>query len=231
MWGLIREWKFSFLLLALVANIVLVPLATEHSRITGTHLDEFLIPLAFTLLLIIMVFVVGHNIRLVIIYSLFAFVALLFSWITVDVDHVDISTYRHLFSFAALAVAMVLVIREMFNSILITMDTIAGALCAYLLMGLLFASLYAFIDTIQPGSFGSSLNPEAVVVLSTNDAFLERIYFSYITLLTVGYGDIVPLTDRAKLITLIEGFFGQVYLVVMIARLVGMHVSQRSLLR
>lgn len=107
------------------------------------------------------------------------------------------------------------------------MDTIAGALCAYLMLGLVFASIYATIDIIEPGSCVSSLTSEHVELASTS-AYLERIYFSFITLFTVGYGDLVPATHKAKLVTIIEGFCGQVYLVVMIARLVGMHVSQRT---
>jgi len=53
-------------------------------------------------------------------------------------------------------------------------------------------------------------------------------YFSFITITTLGYGDITPVTDKATALALIEAVVGQIYLVVLVAWLVGMHVSRRS---
>ena len=223
----IYKWRFSLLLAAVVLNILLVPLLASINTGPTDHTGSILIDLAFTLLLVVLVFTAGHNKTLKISYVLLALAALVFSWANLGTSNHEIDFYRNLFSFSALSVAMVLVIVEVFSDDCVTMDTISGALCAYLLLGLTFTSIYAFIDIIQPGSFISTVNATAVD-LSSDRAGLDRIYFSFITLLTVGYGDITPLSHAAKLFTIIEGFFGQVYLVVMIARLVGMHVSQRS---
>lgn len=227
MLDLIYKWRFSFLLAALVINILLVPLLANIGVNSTYHFGSILIQLAFTLLLVILVFTVGHNRKIKVAYVILALVALIFSWANLGNSNSDISFYRNLFSFAALTFAMVVVIVEVFSDDCVTMDTISGALCAYLLLGLTFASIYSFIDIAQPGSFISTVNATSVP-LSSDSAGLDRIYFSFITLLTVGYGDIAPLSQAAKLFTIIEGFFGQVYLVVMIARLVGMHVSQKN---
>lgn len=221
----IYKWRFSLLLAALVLNILLVPFFSGID--SNYHIGSILIQIAFTLLLVILVFTVGHNNKLKLAYAILALTALIFSWGNLGSSNIEISIYRNLFSFAALTFAMTLVIIEVFSDDCVTIDTISGALCAYLLLGLTFASIYAFIDIIQPGSFISTVSATAID-LSSEHAGLDRIYFSFITLLTVGYGDIAPLSHAAKLFTIIEGFFGQVYLVVMIARLVGMHVSQRS---
>jgi voltage-gated potassium channel Kch len=53
-------------------------------------------------------------------------------------------------------------------------------------------------------------------------------YFSFVTITTLGYGDITPVTDKASALALIEAFVGQIYLVVLVAWLVGMYVSRRS---
>ncbi len=227
MFDFIYKWRFSFLLAALVLNILLVPLLANIGADSAYHIGSILVQLAFTLLLVVLVFTVGHNNKLKFAYGILAFVALIFSWTNLGNNSGDISIYRNLFSFAALTFAMVLLIKEVFSDDCVTMDTISGALCGYLLLGLTFASIYAFIDVIQPDSFVSTVTATPLD-LSSDHAGLDRIYFSFITLLTVGYGDIAPLSQPAKLFTIIEGFFGQVYLVVMIARLVGMHVSQRS---
>ncbi|MFK7795320.1 MAG: potassium channel family protein [Gammaproteobacteria bacterium] len=213
----ISSWRFSLLLLALVTNILLAPLLGKVSS-----------QLAFSLLIIIMVFVLGNNRKVIFSYIALACAALLCSWAHLaDSSYQNILVLTHLFTFSALTLVIALIIKNIFSNDAVTIDTISESLCAYLLLGFAFASVYGLIDTIQPGSFLSSLNGQ-IIPFSTEDAGLNRIYFSFITLLTVGYGDIVPNLPIAKLMTIIEGFFGQIYLVVLIARLVGMHVSQRN---
>ena len=175
-----------------------------------------------------MVFVLGPNRKIIFSYIALACAALLFSWAHLaNSNDQNILILTHVFTFSALALAIVLIIKNIFSNDAVTIDTISESLCAYLLLGFAFASIYGLLDTILPGSFLSSINGQ-IISFSSEDAGLNRIYFSFITLLTVGYGDIVPNLPAAKLVTIIEGFFGQVYLVVLIARLVGMHVSQRG---
>lgn len=213
----ISTWRFSLLLLALVGNILLAPLFGHVSSL-----------IAFTLLLSIIVLVIGSNLRVIIVYTAIAFIALITAWLHItNSDSPNIMLASHIFSFLALIFAMGLIIKNIFSNDIVTIDTIAESLCAYLLLGFAFAYIYALIDIVHPNSFISSLSNE-FVPFSLNQDGLEKIYFSFITLLTVGYGDIVPASPPAKLTTIIEGFFGQIYLVVLIARLVGMHVSQRA---
>jgi voltage-gated potassium channel len=58
--------------------------------------------------------------------------------------------------------------------------------------------------------------------------FLQFQYFSFITITTLGYGDIIPLTDKASTLAICEAVVGQIYMVVLVAWLVGMHVSRKS---
>ena len=223
--GFIADWRFSLLLIALICNILFAPLIADLDL--GPSTGSISIEIAFTFLLIILVFVVGHNKNLILLYTTIAFSALIFSWINILNPSAFLSILSHLFSFTALTLAITLVIKESLLSEDVTMDTIAGSLCAYLLLGFAFASIYALIDIVAPSSFISSIpGKEGLIDLASSD--LDRIYFSFVTLLTVGYGDIVPASPPAKLTTIIEGFIGQVYLVVLIARLVGMHVSQKT---
>ena len=223
--GFIADWRFSLLLIALICNILFAPLIADLDL--GPSTGSISIEIAFTFLLIILVFVVGHNKNLILLYTTIAFSALIFSWINILNPSAFLSILSHLFSFTALTLAITLVIKESLLSEEVTMDTIAGSLCAYLLLGFAFASIYALIDIVAPSSFISSIpGKEGLIDLASSD--LDRIYFSFVTLLTVGYGDIVPASPPAKLTSIIEGFIGQVYLVVLIARLVGMHVSQKT---
>ena len=218
----LSRWRFTVLLVALLLNILLAPMLT--SPLIGIGLVS--IDIAFTLLLVVIVFTVGHNKQTYFTYLLLALVTTAFTWADLLYNSTSISFLRSLFSIVILSIAMILVIKEVFTDVVVTIDTINGALCAYMLLGFTYISVYALIDILDPQSFLYTVTGTPLD-LSQQHTALDRVYFSFITMLTVGYGDIVPHSASAKLMAIIQGFLGQVYLVVMIARLVGMHVSQR----
>jgi voltage-gated potassium channel Kch len=88
-----------------------------------------------------------------------------------------------------------------------------AALSAYLLAGIFFGSFYWAIEQIGPGTF------------ATTGQFsrMSALYFSFVTLATLGYGDIVPRTDVARGLAVVEGVGGQLFLAVMVARLVSLY--------
>ncbi|HEV2965314.1 MAG TPA: ion channel [Chthoniobacterales bacterium] len=103
----------------------------------------------------------------------------------------------------------------------VTADKIYGAVCAYLLFGYAWAFVYSLLEEVQPGSFTS------VTSMPANDIVgrvMQMRYFSFVTLSTVGYGDIVPHTPAARTMALLEAMLGQFYLVALIGRLVGLHI-------
>ena len=95
----------------------------------------------------------------------------------------------------------------------VSREKIAAALCVYLLAGYLWACLYTFADILNPGAFQNNLR-----------GYPDLLYYSFITLATVGYGDITPVTPLARSLAVLEAITGQLYLAVMIARLVGLHI-------
>jgi len=104
-------------------------------------------------------------------------------------------------------------------------DAILGAVCGYLLLGIVWSLLYYAVETASPGAFN-------VPTPSHADAAAQRLdrgalsYFSFITLATVGYGDVTPLTPLARTLAWIEAIAGQFYLAVLVAGLVGFKVTQ-----
>ena len=91
--------------------------------------------------------------------------------------------------------------------------------------------VYSAVDYVQPGSFRFPLldeNVEGAMRFSDTRAVFP-IYFSFVTLTTLGYGDIVPVSASARMLATMEALMGQLYLAVLVARLVGMQVSQRML--
>lgn len=95
---------------------------------------------------------------------------------------------------------------------------VEAALSAYLLAGVFFGSFYWVLEQIRPGSFTFPGD------FSPNSA----IYFSFVTLATLGYGDVVPRTDVARGLAIVEGVGGQLFLAVLIARLVSLYSRQKE---
>ena len=103
-------------------------------------------------------------------------------------------------------------------------NRIIGAVSIYFLLGLAWAFIYALIELTIPGSFDLRSETSAD---GQHSAFLrEFIYYSNVTLTTLGYGDIVPLSRPARLFTTLEAMAGQLYVAIVIARLVGLQISQ-----
>jgi len=124
---------------------------------------------------------------------------------------------------------------KVINTSDVTTDTVLGGVCVYLMLGVLFALLYSLTEVLIPGSFrvpedvgdvtrvmtwmgGEPAGPGEAAALSSGSLPL---YFSFTTLTTLGYGDIAPRQSVAQSLTSIEAVVGQLYLAVLIARLVA----------
>jgi len=101
-----------------------------------------------------------------------------------------------------------------------------GVLCAgiatYLMLGLLWSFAYILVDRLVPNSFVFTVGP----VSSHSMNHFNALYFSFITLSTVGYGDIIPLSGAARMLAMVEAVFGMFYMTLLIARLVSLYSSQ-----
>jgi len=103
----------------------------------------------------------------------------------------------------------------------VTTDKIFAAICVYLLIGYAWTFIYALLEELQPGSF------VALSAIAPNDyvaRYMEMRYFSFMTLTTVGYVDIVTHSSATRTFAALEAVVGQIYLTVLVARLVGLHI-------
>lgn len=113
------------------------------------------------------------------------------------------------------------VLRVVISHSRVTVDTISGAICVYLLMAQMFALLMFALEISTPGSisgiaqYSGESGGESQLLLS------QFLYFSFITLTTLGYGEIIPVNPAARSIVMLEAVCGQFFLAVFVARLVG----------
>lgn len=122
-----------------------------------------------------------------------------------------------------LVYAIAIIIGHLFQRNDVTVDTILGAVVAYLLVVVAFTLLFEVLELVQPGSFSGI--PENATD-HRGKLGSAMMYFSLVCMSTMGYGDIVPVSNLARPLAVLEGVFGQLYLAVMIARLVGLHVAR-----
>jgi voltage-gated potassium channel Kch len=123
------------------------------------------------------------------------------------------------------------VIRDVYRHDRVTTDTILGAINVYLLISFAFMFLHAAVLMIRPDAYLFAGQPLLEYFRSTPDSrgFSTMLYFSFTTLTTLGYGDIVPAAAFARLVTSAESVTGQLFVAIIIGRLVGLEVSSRSL--
>jgi len=116
-----------------------------------------------------------------------------------------------------------LILRRLMSHREVTAETIAGALCAYLLIGMDFAVLGVLVSAATgEATIASAVAPGTAITRG------DFYYHSFITLTTVGYGDFVPASGPARTLALLEGILGQIFLVTVVARLVSVATFRRA---
>jgi len=127
---------------------------------------------------------------------------------------------------AFLGFTAVVVLRHALANATVTTDTIAGAICFYLLLGVIWALLFSLVEIVHPGSFLDGGHPLSGSSAGSRALVPGLLYLSLVTLSTLGYGDVLPVTPPARMLAAIEGIIGPLYLAVLIARLVGIQASR-----
>ena len=126
-----------------------------------------------------------------------------------------------------LAVTVIALISRLFIVRSVTLDTISAGICAYLLTAVAFAYAFAVVELRHPGSFSAALFERTAGNVAPLIASLHNfIYYSFVCLTTTGFGDIVPISQGARSLSVMESVFGQLYVAILIARLVSLQVAQ-----
>lgn len=121
-----------------------------------------------------------------------------------------------------LAVASAVILVDVARSSRVTLDTVLGSGCVYLLLGILWSHLYFGMLLLDPGAFSPPVGSPGPGGLPGG-----LFYFSFVTLTTLGYGDVVPVSPGARVMTTLEAITGQLFLVILVARLVALEVAHR----
>jgi len=204
---------FGVLLLVLLILLVVAPLVPPGRA--GYAVEFF-----FDFVLVVGAYSTAWQSKHRIPFIALTVITLVVRWTDIVTDHTAFSVSSSALVASWLIYTIYLVVAALFRIKQPSMNAIMGAIVAYLLAAVAFSSLFEIIEMYQPGSFSGI--PDGNVLRELENAFL---YFSLVSITTMGYGDIVPVSELARSFATLEGAFGTLYLAVMIARLVGLHAA------
>jgi hypothetical protein len=216
--------KFLVLLLSLILLLVIFPVL--HGAFEGRLLLDVLVTIVF-LAALVAVFTQGYLRGLALLLGIPTMVGIWTGYVLPDALGLPLSLGFHVLAALFLGFTVAVILRTCFQEARVSADSVCGAFCGYLLVGVAFGHLYCVIETVVPGSF---LGKEAVVMPLQPQGRLHFLftYFSFATLTTVGFGDITPAREMARAFAVVEAVMGQFYIAVLIAALIGKRVSQAS---
>ena len=122
-----------------------------------------------------------------------------------------------------LAVGIIIMTNIMLHIRQVTAELIYGSINVYLLVGISFAFTHAVVEFIQPGSI-SGLESLSM----GDDSIMPYVYYSFVTMTTLGYGDLSPVTGPAASLAYIQAVFGQLYIAILVARLMGLYIAHET---
>ena len=212
-----RRGNYIYLLISLLVLIIM-------AAIIARRLDQaqiFTIELAFTVTLFIGIWSLLGN-RTWFLFGLLLVVAGIAN--TVAMVFLQIPMLRFVaigIMFLFFLFTTIIAIHDVMSSESVNINEIVGAMCSYLLLGFIWTMIYLFLNAVSPGSFNG------ISMVSDGTTLSDFVYYSFVTLTSLGYGDITPVTPIARALSYLEAIIGQFYIAVLVATLVGIHVSRR----
>jgi len=210
--------RFPSLLIFIMAILIVGPLFDEFVQL------RILMDILWSAVFVSAIYAVSHKKRHIVIALLLALPMLGAIWSGHLVGHHTLQVVGYMCGVAFILFAIIQMLIFIYGHKEVTRDLIIGAAVVYLLMAIMWTFIFIVVETLHPGSF----NLPDIKDIEDTGHFL---YFSLVTLTTLGYGDITPVTKLARSLSTLEAVIGQLYLVVQVAWLVGVHVSQSMLKR
>lgn len=219
---LLHLWCFGYSSIAILSAIFLIvfviPMAAER------HIGISIAAEGVALFLLIAgVFSVtcGIFVRSIAMISIAA--AVMVRLMRVFIHHEYLNVIEILLAILLLSVFAFLMVRQFLTKESPIRDRLIGAVAIYLLIGIIFARIYQLLYIVNPAAFH----------IMHFEGFPTLVYYSFVTLVTIGYGDIFPISLVARNLAILEGVMGQLYVVILISALVSEKVagSAKNLLK
>lgn len=203
-----------FLIMIVLVTFVLPPLGSLGI------IGRVIFDIFFSLLLISGIVSMSERKKVFVIAAVSAMIALVFRWTDSVAPFPVLDVLDQLTTISCNILFCIIILTRVLKKGPVTFHRIQGAVAAYLLLGLTWAHAYGLIEYLMPGSFAGNV--------VGSGRFSSWTYFSFVTLATLGYGDISPVHPVARSLATAETITGQLYLAILIARLVSQELYYRT---
>lgn len=214
------EFRFGLLLVCLFGSVIIPPYFDGHIWF------DLIWKLLFSLVLFAAIYSVMQKKKAAYWGWVLLVPTLITVWIDYFSDHNKIAIYLdNLTTIAFLTFICYHFLEDILKSKVVTINTIFASMCVYLMLASVFSAIFVNIHVFYGSAF--QFNSEGLVSQAINDDTLAGVfhYYSFVTLTTLGYGDIIPTHRVAQAWVAVEAMIGQFYIAIILARLVSMHAS------
>lgn len=215
------KFKYEALLTAQIILAAISPLLINTTNL------RFIVDISLTIVLAAAIYAIS-NTRKHFITGMFLMVpAFGLIWASKIFQSDMLELYSYIASLIFFCYVVALILSDIFHVRLVTVDVIAGGISVYFFIGNIWGVMYAIIARQDANAFNIPAITREYIGYSLGEVS-SAMYFSFVTLTTLGYGDITPVNAFARVLAYLEAAIGQVYLTVLIASLVGMHLARRG---
>ncbi len=205
--------RLFILLIFLLTYLVIGPIFSDFPWIRA------LMNILMTFILLSSLYAVSLKKWTLLVAGLIFFPVLILTWLPFIIEIDVLNSIHAVLNILFLIFVALIVLTYVFREQEITREVIAGAVVVYLLLAMLWSYAYELIETFSPGSFNAAFE------IDTSNSIIF-IYYSFVTITTLGYGDMSPATNISRSFAVLEAVIGQLYMTILVARLVGINISQ-----
>jgi hypothetical protein len=213
----LKQANFSYLLIGLLAVLFISPLTLDLFDYSSLLLSS----LTFSATMIIGVWSLRQSKRLFRFGLILIGISLCASALESTFPELPLEILRLLVVIVFCTMSFVFILADITSDLKVDANRVIGAICLYLLLGFVFGLTYIILETLLPGSFSNISDQPAEI---SNGLF----YYSYVTLTTMGYGDIVPLRPLARTFAYLEAIIGVFYMAIMIGSMIGLLLNRAN---
>lgn len=212
------NFRLLYLLVAILVLLVVYPFFINNGNLS-------LIPLILMDLVIpfIAVYIAADHKANLFVATALAVPLVILSWLTFFDPNQILMILQYIFGIIFYAFSTYLVLHQIIKKDVITFDIIVGSIAAYLMIGLTWTSIYALIAMLVSDSFKFS-----VEFAQTSLDQIDFIYYSFVTLTNLGYGDIVPTSHYTRAFSIIESVAGVMFTAIVVGRVIGLYVAEKG---
>lgn len=222
--SILRRHRFGILLASLLGMIIYAPLTELIAPQVSPFVTRILLGGIFAWLTIGAVYAVSTERRAPLVAVVLGTLLLVAELADLALLRSDTHVWSHFFAILFMGHIVIVLFRYIFNVTQVDTNTIFASLCVYLLLGVLWALVYSLLEQAQPGAFFYSQANEHRMRFGS-EGTSTALYFSFVTITTLGYGDIAPVSEAARALATVQAICGQLYLTVLVAWLVGLHIA------